>query len=92
MTINAATVGPFDLGTIVIRSAFAVDQRTAQLQIDSSASDPIPHIIDGIPLHLRDVRVYMDRFQFTHNPTSCEPSAADLHPDRLRRRLRHPGR
>ena len=31
VTINAATVGPFDLGTIVIRSAFAVDERTAQL-------------------------------------------------------------
>jgi hypothetical protein len=75
VTINAATVGPFDLGTIVIRSAFDVEERTAQLQIDSSASDPIPHIIDGIPLHLRDVRVYMDRFQFTHNPSSCEPSA-----------------
>jgi hypothetical protein len=74
VTINSATVGPFDLGTIVIRSAFQVDQHTAQLQIDSSASDPIPHIIDGVPLHLREVRIYMDRFQFTHNPSSCEPS------------------
>jgi hypothetical protein len=74
VTINAATVGPFDLGTIVIRSAFDVDQRTAQLEIDSSASDPIPHIIDGVPVHLREVRIYMDRFQFTHNPSSCEPS------------------
>ncbi|HWO15419.1 MAG TPA: NHL repeat-containing protein, partial [Solirubrobacterales bacterium] len=75
VTINAATVGPFDLGTIVIRSAFDVEERTAQLQIDSTASDPIPHIIDGVPLHLRDVRVYMDRFQFTHNPSSCEASS-----------------
>jgi len=74
VTINAATVGPFDLGTIVVRSAFDVDPLTAQLSIDSSASDPIPHIIDGVPLHLRDVRVYMDRPQFTHNPSSCEPS------------------
>ncbi len=74
VTVNAATVGPFDLGTIVIRSAFDIDERTAQLQIDSAASDPIPHIIDGVPLHLRDVRIYMDRFQFTHNPSSCEAS------------------
>ena len=74
VTINAATVGPFDLGTIVIRSAFDVDERTAQLQIDSAASDPIPHIIDGVPLHLRDIRIYMDRFEFTHNPTSCRAS------------------
>lgn len=74
VTINSATVGPFDLGTIVIRSAFAVDPLTAQLQIDSRASDPIPHILDGIPLHLRDIRIYIDRPNFTRNPTSCEPS------------------
>jgi hypothetical protein len=77
VTVNSATVGPFDLGTIVIRSAFEIDPRTAQLRIDSRASDPIPHIIDGIPLHLREVRIYMDRFQFTHNPSSCEPSALE---------------
>lgn len=75
VTINPATVGPFDLGTVVVRSAFAVDPRTAQLQIDSKASDPIPHILGGIPLHLRDIRIYMDRPEFTHNPSSCEASA-----------------
>jgi hypothetical protein len=74
VTVNSATVGPFDLGTIVIRSAFQVDPHTAQLRIDSSASDPIPHIIEGIPLHLREVRIYVDRPNFTHNPSSCEPS------------------
>ncbi|MEX0973413.1 MAG: fibronectin type III domain-containing protein [Solirubrobacterales bacterium] len=74
VTINAATVGPFDLGTIVIRSAFEVDPRTAQLRIDSSVSDPIPHIIEGVPLRLREVRVHMDRPQFTRNPTSCAAS------------------
>ncbi|MEX2253396.1 MAG: hypothetical protein WD649_04535 [Thermoleophilaceae bacterium] len=74
VTINAATVGPFDLGTIVTRSAFAVDPLTAQLQIDAAASDPIPHIIAGIPLHLREVRVHIDRHEFTRNPTGCEAS------------------
>jgi hypothetical protein len=74
VTINAATLGPFDLGTIVIRSAFDVNPLTAQLRIDSRGSDPIPHILRGIPLHLRDVRVFIDRAQFTRNPSSCEPS------------------
>ena len=74
VTVNAATVGPFDLGTVVVRSAFSVDPRTAQLAIDSGASDPIPHILAGIPLHLRDVRVYIDRPQFTRNPTGCGAS------------------
>jgi hypothetical protein len=73
VAIDSATVGPFDLGTIVIRSAIDVDPRTAQVSIDSAASDPIPHIIDGIPLHLRDVRVSLDRQHMMINPTSCDP-------------------
>lgn len=72
VAIDSAKVGPFDLGTIVIRSAFKVDPHSAALSIDSAASDPIPHIIDGIPLHLRDIRIYIDRPNFTHNPTSCD--------------------
>ena len=75
VTVNSATIGPFDLGTIVVRSGFQVDPLTAQLRIDSTISDPIPHILKGIPLHLRDVRVYIDRPEFTHNPSSCAPSA-----------------
>ncbi len=75
VAVNSAAVGPFDLGTVVIRSAFRVDPRSAQLSIDSAASDRIPHIIDGIPLHLRDIRVYIDRPNFTLNPTSCEAAS-----------------
>jgi hypothetical protein len=74
VALNSAKVGPFDLGTIATRFAFQVDERTAQLRLDASASDPIPHIIDGIALHLRDIRVYIDRPGFTHNPSSCEAS------------------
>jgi hypothetical protein len=77
VTVNQATIGPFDLGTIVIRSAFQIDPLTAQLRIDSRASDPIPHILGGIPLHLREVRIYVDRPEFTHNPSSCEASSLE---------------
>ena len=76
VAVNSATVGPFDLGVIIVRSAIRVDQRTAQVSVDSSGSDPIPHILEGIPLHLRDVRVYLDRPNFTVNPTSCNPMTA----------------
>ncbi|HWC09381.1 MAG TPA: hypothetical protein VG458_10050, partial [Solirubrobacterales bacterium] len=76
VAINAALVGPFDLGVVTVRSAIRVDRRTAQVSVDSSDSDPIPHILDGIPLHLRDVRVYLDRPNFMLNPTSCDPFAA----------------
>ncbi len=75
VAIDSALVGPFDLGTIVIRSAIRIDATTAQASIDTGGSDPIPHIVKGIPIHLRDVRVYIDRPQFTVNPTSCDPEA-----------------
>jgi hypothetical protein len=75
VAIDSATVGPLDLGVIVIRSAIRVDPQTAQVSIDSAGSDPIPHIRDGIPLHLRDVRIYLNRPGLMRNPTSCERSA-----------------
>lgn len=75
VAIDSATVGPFDLGVVVVRSAIRVDRRTAQVTIDSSGSDPIPHILQGIPIHLRDVRVYVDRPKLVLNPTSCDPFA-----------------
>jgi hypothetical protein len=73
--VDSALIGPFDLGTVIVRSAIRVDPTTAQAQIDSLGSDPIPHILDGIPLHLRDIRVYVDRPDFTITPTSCDPSS-----------------
>lgn len=72
VAIDSALIGPFDLGVIVVRSAIRVDPVTAQVSIDSAGSDPIPHIRDGVPLHLRDVRVYIDRPETTINPTNCE--------------------
>lgn len=72
VAIDSAEVGPFDLGVVVVRSAIKVNPLTAQVSIDSAASDPIPHILDGIPLHLRDIRVYIDRPNFMLNPTNCE--------------------
>jgi hypothetical protein len=72
VAIDSATVGPFDLGVVIVRSAIRVDPRTAQVSIDSAGSDPIPHILQGVPIHLRDVRVYIDRPEGTLNPTSCD--------------------
>ncbi|HEY0726288.1 MAG TPA: hypothetical protein VGD41_20375, partial [Pyrinomonadaceae bacterium] len=71
VAITAAKVGPFDLGTVVIRQAFKVDPETGEVFIDATGSDPIPHIIKGIPVHARDIRAYTDRPEFVLNPTSC---------------------
>jgi hypothetical protein len=72
VAVDSAAVGPFDLGVVIVRSAIKIDPRTSQVTIDSAGSDPIPHIVKGIPLHLRTIRVYISRPGFTINPTSCE--------------------
>ncbi|HEX3041708.1 MAG TPA: hypothetical protein VHP56_06425 [Solirubrobacterales bacterium] len=73
--ITAAKVGPFDLGTVVVREALKINPETAEVFIDATGSDPIPHIIQGIPVHLRDIRAYVDRPDFVINPTGCEPTS-----------------
>jgi hypothetical protein len=74
ISITPAVAGPFDAGTVVVRLGLDLNPRTAEVEVDGAASDPIPHILKGIPLKLRDLRVYVDRSNFTLNPTSCDPS------------------
>jgi hypothetical protein len=38
-------------------------------------SDPLPTILEGIPLQVRDVRVTLDRPGFMFNPTDCSEQA-----------------
>src|SRR6201999_4238310 len=71
VSVNYAKVGPFDLGTVVVRFALDVNHETAEVSVDGANSDPIPHIVDGIPVHLRDIQAFVDRSNFTLNPTSC---------------------
>jgi hypothetical protein len=66
--VTPVVAGPFDLGNVVVRVALAVDPETAQVSADS---DPLPTILSGIPLDLREVRVALDRKGFMLNPTSC---------------------
>ena len=75
VAIVPGVAGPFDVGTIVVRIALGFNPRSAQAEVDGSASDPIPHILRGIPLKVRDIRVHIDRPDWTFNPTSCEPLA-----------------
>ncbi len=67
--VNPAVAGPFNLGTVVVRAAINVDPHTAALHI---VSDPLPTMLDGIPLQLQHVNVTIDRDLFTFNPTDCE--------------------
>jgi hypothetical protein len=66
-----AQSGPFDLGTVTVRSALQVDPTTTQVTVQS---DPLPQVFGGILVSYRDVRVEVDRPDFTLNPTDCEPT------------------
>jgi hypothetical protein len=72
VAITAAKAGPFDLGTVVVREALRIDPETAEVSVDAAGSDPLPHILQGIPVHLRDIRIHVERPEFVLNPTSCE--------------------
>jgi len=72
VAIVPAVAGPFDLGDVVVRIALHVNPETTRIQ---AVSDPLPQIIDGIPLDLRSIDASFDRPSFTLNPTSCDPMA-----------------
>jgi uncharacterized repeat protein (TIGR01451 family) len=73
VAITSAKVGPFDLGTVVVHLPLEINPVTAAVSVPAGAADQIPHIMDGIVIHVRDIRVYIDRHDFTLNPTNCDP-------------------
>jgi hypothetical protein len=69
-----AVSGPYDLGNVVVRNAIEVDPTTAQV---TTRSDPIPSIVEGIPLRVKGIQVNLNKPNFALNPTNCEPSTID---------------
>jgi hypothetical protein len=65
-----AQAGPFDLGVVVVRAAIHIDPATAQVTVKS---DPLPQILEGVPISYRTIHVDVNRPDFTLNPTSCDP-------------------
>jgi hypothetical protein len=72
VVITPAVAGPFDLGVVTTRVALNVDPETAKIH---AVSDPLPQILDGIPLDVRSISLELGRPSFTLNPTSCDPSS-----------------
>lgn len=69
ITMVPAQSGPFDFGDIVVRTAIDLDPVTTQV---IAKSDPLPQILEGVPIQYRDVRIEVQKPDFTVNPTSCE--------------------
>jgi hypothetical protein len=72
--ITPALSGPYDLGNVVVRVALRIDPTDAHI---TAVSDPLPQILQGIPLRLRAIRINLDRPEFAINPTNCDPFAIE---------------
>jgi hypothetical protein len=68
VSVVPAQAGPFDLGTVVNRAAIHLDPATSLATI---ITDPLPQILEGVPISYRAINVLVDRPEFTLNPTSC---------------------
>ena len=55
---------------VPIRASIYIDWHTPQV---TATSDPLPHILDGVPFLIGHVNVTIDRPGFTFNPTNCDP-------------------
>jgi hypothetical protein len=65
-----AIAGPYDLGTVIVRQPIHVDPEDARLTVTRA---PLPRILEGVPVRLRQIKVDVDRPGFMRNPTSCKP-------------------
>ncbi len=64
-----AVAGPFNLGDVTVRARIGVDKETSAITV---TSDPLPQVLDGVPLRIETVNVAIEREGgFMFNPTSC---------------------
>jgi hypothetical protein len=70
------TAGPYTLtgnggpGREIIRASINIDPHTAQVTV---TSQPLPSILEGIPLQIKTIHIEINREKFILNPTSCQP-------------------
>jgi hypothetical protein len=63
-----AQAGPFDLGVVANRAGIYVDPNDATATI---LTDPLPQILEGVPIAYRTINAVVNRPEFTLNPTDC---------------------
>jgi hypothetical protein len=69
-----AQAGPFDLGTVTVRGGLYVDSTTAQV---TAKIDPLPQILEGVPVAYRTIHASIDRNKFAISPTNCREQSVD---------------
>jgi len=74
VVIMRVIAGPYDLGNVVVRQSIRIDPDTARVTVHS---DPLPQIVEGVPLRLRELQINVNRNGFMRNPTSCGGKQVD---------------
>jgi hypothetical protein len=69
-----AEAGPFDLGTLVVRSGLGLNPDTNRAVVKA---DPLPQFFGGVGLAYRRLHVVVDRPEFSLNPTDCQEMRID---------------
>ncbi len=77
--VTPTTAGPFTLtgnggpGREIVRASIRINSSTGQISV---VSDPLPTILEGIPLKIRTVHITVNRRDFTFNATNCKPQSS----------------
>jgi hypothetical protein len=71
LAVTHAKTGPFDLGWVSIVSAITINETTGA--VSTTTLKPLPKILDGVPVQLKQINVAVDRPGFQFNPTNCTP-------------------
>ncbi len=67
VTVVNATVGPFSLGNVIVRSKIEVNPHNSQVTVSSE----VPTIFKGIPLRMKSLSLAINGQGFLVNPTNC---------------------
>ncbi|MGN6201287.1 MAG: hypothetical protein ACTHNY_02650, partial [Solirubrobacterales bacterium] len=67
-----AQAGPFDLGTLAVRSGLDVEPETGRAVVKA---DPLPQFFEGVGIAYRHLHAVVDRPEFSLNPTDCREMA-----------------
>jgi hypothetical protein len=82
-----AQAGPFDLGTLAVRSGLAVEPETGVAVVKA---DPLPQFFEGVGIAYRNIHAVIDRPEFNLNPTDCSQMAVTADATSTQGAVAHP--
>jgi len=71
ISVVPAKAGPFDLGTVAVRSGIFINPESGKVAVKSS----LPQVLEGATILYRIIHVVIDRPRFALNPTDCRAMA-----------------